>query len=63
VVTAEAEIASSLYISPETIKKIEKTALQKLKEQPVFKEIQSGLSKGESVIADRFLDEDSNLCM
>lgn len=55
------EIAGLLCISEETVKKIEKTGIAKMKEFHSFKELQQNLSKGESVIDERSSFDDDAL--
>lgn len=57
----DVEIAALMQVAPDTVKKIEKTALAKMREVKEFKEIKEGLDKGESVIADKLSDEDSSI--
>lgn len=52
------EIAALLYLSPETVKKVEKTSLNKVREQESFKELKANLDEGESVVQDRYSDDD-----
>jgi hypothetical protein len=55
---SENEIAALLNIQPETVKKVEKIALNKMRDKKEFKEIKESLSKGESVIVETLSDED-----
>lgn len=55
---SDIEIAGLLCVSVETVKKIEKSAIQKMKEFGAFKELKGHLDEGESVLDDKVSDDD-----
>jgi Zn-finger domain-containing protein len=59
--SSDIEIASMLYLSTDTVKKVEKTSLIKMREDSKFKEIKEGLEGGESVVRERLTDDDLNI--
>lgn len=59
--SSETEIAALLQVAPDTVKKLEKSALAKMREHKEFKEIKEGLDDGESVLSERLTDEDSSI--
>lgn len=59
--SSDIEIASLLYLSPETVKKVEKAALVKMREDSQFKEIKEGMNKGESIVHEKVTDDDLNI--
>jgi len=58
---SDIDIAAMLSLSPDTVKKVEKNALVKMREHEEFKEIKEGLSKGESVLDEKVSLEDLNV--
>lgn len=58
---SDIEIAGLLYVSVDTVKKTEKLALNKMREFDTFKDIQQGLSKGESVLEDKITQDDMSV--
>lgn len=58
---SDIEIASLLYLSTETVKKAEKIAISKLREDSKFKELKENLDSGESAISEKLSDEDLSI--
>lgn len=59
--SSDIEIASLLYLSTETVKKVEKTSLVKMRDGAEFKEIKESMDKGESILVERVTDDDLNI--
>ncbi len=59
--SSDIEIASLLYLSTDTVKKVEKISLAKMREDVEFKEIKEGLDKGESILDEKVSNEDLSI--
>lgn len=59
--SSDIEIASMLYVSTESVKKVEKNALVKIREDVKIKEIKDSLDPGESVLTQRLTDDDMSI--
>lgn len=59
--SSDIEIASLLYLSTDTVKKVEKLSLSKMREDEQFKEIKESMDKGESIIREKLTDDDLNI--
>ena len=59
--SSDIEIASMLYLSTDTVKKVEKHSLVKMRDDSQFKEIKQGMESGESIIRERLTDDDLNI--
>jgi len=57
----ESEVAAMMGVSVDTVKKIEKVALQKVRDSEDFRRIKDDLDEGESVIDEKLSDEDLSI--
>ena len=58
---SDSEVAALLYVSVDTVKKTEKTAINKIRDQESFKEIKSHLDSGESILDEKTSNEDDGV--
>lgn len=59
--SSDIEIASLLYLSTDTVKKVEKQALASMRDDSQFKEIKEGMDNGESIVTEKISEEDQSI--